>query len=57
VRERVANLLGRVDDETIVRTAAPYEELIGDRLPTDRDRMPWRHEQTIRYMIAELRER
>lgn len=54
VRERVSGALGRSDAETIVRTAAPYEALIGDRLPPDRHRMAWRHEQTVRYMIAEL---
>ncbi|HUG06866.1 MAG TPA: MBL fold metallo-hydrolase [Candidatus Limnocylindria bacterium] len=54
VRERVSAALGQSDAETIVRTAAPYEALIGDRLPSDRHRMVWRHEQTVRYMIAEL---
>jgi len=33
--------------------AAPYERLIGDRLPPDRHRMRWRHEQTMVCLIAE----
>jgi glyoxylase-like metal-dependent hydrolase (beta-lactamase superfamily II) len=49
-REHVASRLGRESVEDIV-AAAPFETFIGDRLPADRNRMPWRHEQTI-LMIA-----
>jgi glyoxylase-like metal-dependent hydrolase (beta-lactamase superfamily II) len=49
-RDHVAARLGREPIEAIV-AAAPFETFIGDRLPPDRNRMPWRHEQTI-LMIA-----
>lgn len=54
VRECVVARLGRDDAETIVATAAPFDALVGDRLPRDRHRMPWRHEQTVRGILAEL---
>lgn len=40
-------------DEVAVLAAAPYGAYIGDRLPRDRHRMVWRHEQTLRIMLAQ----
>lgn len=51
-REHVMVRYGRDDDEAIV-AAAPYERFVGEHLPPDRLRMVWRHEQTIRYILAE----
>lgn len=40
-------------DEATLLAAAPYDEFIGDRLPKDRHRMEWRHEQTLRTLVAQ----
>jgi glyoxylase-like metal-dependent hydrolase (beta-lactamase superfamily II) len=59
----VADYLARVRDE-VARLAASHgpDEIValtefrthvGDRLPADRHRMVWRHEQTVRRMLAE----
>jgi glyoxylase-like metal-dependent hydrolase (beta-lactamase superfamily II) len=52
-RDHVLSRYGQDDDESIVATA-PYERFVGDRFAPDRFRMVWRHEQTIRYILAEL---
>jgi glyoxylase-like metal-dependent hydrolase (beta-lactamase superfamily II) len=51
-RRHVRDRPCRADVDEIV-AGAPFEEFVGDRLPADRHRMPWRHEQTIRRMILE----
>lgn len=53
VRERVAARVGRDDVDAIV-ASVPFDTLIGDHLPKDRHRMEWRHEQTVRSILAEL---
>lgn len=53
VRERVAGRAGRDDAEVIVAEVT-FDQLIGERLPRERFRMEWRHEQIVRWMIAEL---
>jgi glyoxylase-like metal-dependent hydrolase (beta-lactamase superfamily II) len=53
VREHVSVRIDRRSPDEIV-AAATFASFIGDRLPTDRDRMAWRHEQTVRCMIAEF---
>ncbi len=42
-------------DPDVVVAAAPFGTFIGDHLPRHRHRMEWRHEQTVRMMIAETR--
>jgi glyoxylase-like metal-dependent hydrolase (beta-lactamase superfamily II) len=56
VRDHVAARLGRYDLERIVAEAA-YDAFIGDRLPRDRHRMEWRHEQSVRIMAEQLTHR
>ena len=43
---------GQTAEEVIA--AASYDRFIGDRLPRDRFRMEWRHEQTLRTMVRRL---
>jgi glyoxylase-like metal-dependent hydrolase (beta-lactamase superfamily II) len=40
-------------DETAVLAGAPFDEYIGHRLPRDLHRMEWRHEHTLRTMLAQ----
>jgi glyoxylase-like metal-dependent hydrolase (beta-lactamase superfamily II) len=42
-----------VDDLAALVAAASYGRFIGDRLPADRHRMVWRHEQTMANLLAE----
>lgn len=51
-REHVLARYRLEDDEAIV-AAAEYERFVGDHLPRDAFQMVWRHEQTIRYILAE----
>lgn len=39
--------------EAAVLATAPYDHFIGDRLPRDRFRMEWRHEQTLRTLLQQ----
>ncbi len=50
-REHVLSNLGQPVDELVA--SATYETFIGARLPRDRFRMEWRHEQTIRRIHQE----
>jgi glyoxylase-like metal-dependent hydrolase (beta-lactamase superfamily II) len=50
-REHVARNASRPVEEIVAR--APYAAYVGDRLPRDRFRMQWRHEQTVRRMCLE----
>jgi glyoxylase-like metal-dependent hydrolase (beta-lactamase superfamily II) len=43
---------GQTTEEVIA--AASYDRFIGDRLPRDRFRMEWRHEQTLRVILLRL---
>jgi glyoxylase-like metal-dependent hydrolase (beta-lactamase superfamily II) len=52
-RLHVSERYGSVEPDEIVATST-YDEFVGDRLPADRHRMVWRHEQTIRQLIVEL---
>ncbi len=52
-RDHVSSMIGREPAEVIV-AAAPFERFVGDRLPPDRHRMTWRHEQTILMIIDQL---
>jgi cyclase len=52
-REHVAARIGVVPVETIV-SEARFDEFIGGYLDRDRNRMLWRHEQTILTMAAQL---
>jgi glyoxylase-like metal-dependent hydrolase (beta-lactamase superfamily II) len=52
-RDHVQARLG-VDEPELIVSSARFDAFIGDRLPADRHRMVWRHEQTIRQLIAEL---
>jgi glyoxylase-like metal-dependent hydrolase (beta-lactamase superfamily II) len=53
VRDHVsAQIDTRSPDEIVA--GATFAGFIADRLPPDRDRMLWRHEQTVRCMISEL---
>jgi cyclase len=54
VRELVAARHGRDDADAIIATAAPFDACVGERLPRDRHRMVWRHEQVVRGILAEL---
>ncbi len=49
VAERVSS-----EDVDAIVSAASYDRFIGDRLPRDRHRMEWRHEQTLRTIVAEM---
>jgi len=39
-------------NEATILAQAPFDEFIGDHLPRDRYRMEWRHEQTLRTLLA-----
>lgn len=53
VRDRVARLAGSHGPDEIV-ALTEFRTYVGDRLSADRHRMVWRHEQTVRRMVAEL---
>ena len=53
VRDHVSAQIEVRSPDKIV-AGATFANFIGDRLPSDRDRMAWRHEETVRCIIAEL---
>ena len=46
-RRAVADALRHTDDPETAADAAPFERLVGDRLPADRHGMPRRHRDTV----------
>jgi glyoxylase-like metal-dependent hydrolase (beta-lactamase superfamily II) len=52
-RDHVAARLGAEPIEDIA-AAATFEDFVGDHLPREQHRMPWRHEQTILTIAAQL---